>query len=704
MNFSTAFNGKRPIRLSAKTRKWAYESMNGKYGTQAMQTPYLEIDCVNFDEMTELEKYDFAIMEIAKRAPVRVTDAELVSGSATLGGAIFHKIPVTHNGEVIFNSISHLTIDYETTLKKGVNDYERRIKEKLDGGNLTSSEVDFLHSLLNAISALRVYHKRYLDATKYKKPQTHKNLLQVPFSPARNFHEAVQSVWFIFSFVRLTGNWPGIGRLDAMLGEYLKKDLLDGTLTKKQAREILASFFIKGTEWIQRETPLGTGDAQHYQNIVLAGIDEFGKEVTNEVTYLTLDIVEETGISDFPITVRINEKTSIRLLKKIAKVMRHGGGVVAVYNEPLILRAMEKAGYSTKQARNFANDGCWEVQVPGATKFWYWPFDSLAMLQNQTLKGYERIDFTCYEQLYEAYKTDLYAFLDKLHDQEVKKNEKNIKYGGNGSTPTSVISLFENDCIDKARSYHEGGVRYTVCSPHIGGIADTVNTLYAIKKLVFDQKKVTIKELFNALKNDFKGNEKLRALTSTLSYYGTDNDEVDSIYTRLIDDYTEMCAGFDSDYMRFLPGASTFGREIEWRVNRLAVPSGATANSVLAGNSSPSPGTDDEGATACIKSYCKADLSKMTTGTALDIKISPQTLDGDTGITALVSLIRAFVDLGGYFMQIDTVSAQTLLDAQRNPSKYKTLSVRVSGWNARFITLSKEWQDMIINRTAHDNA
>jgi formate C-acetyltransferase len=149
-------------------------------------------------------------------------------------------------------------------------------------------------------------------------------------------------------------------------------------------------------------------------------------------------------------------------------------------------------------------------------------------------------------------------------------------------------------------------------------------------------------------------------------------------------------------------GVSTFGREINWLPDRLASAHGSKIGTILAGNTSPTPGTDTEGATAVIKSYCKANLSEMVTGAALDLKITPSSLSGENGIAVLKSLILSFVRLGGYFLQIDTVNIDTLKKAQQTPGDYKTLSVRVSGWNARFITLTKEWQDMVIQRTEHD--
>ena len=704
MEFFTSSDSKRPIRLSAKIRGWAYESMHGKYGDEAMKTPYIEIEDENFNKLDDLDKYDIMITEIAKKAPIRVCEEELISGSATLGAAIGHVIPAYYKGEKIFSSVSHLTIDYETALRFGMNFYEQKVADRLEDKALSKRQIRFLKSLSNVISAMRIYHRRYLEKVKNIKPDIYRNLQQVPFQPARNFYEAVQCVWFIFSFVRLCGNWPGIGRLDVMLGDYLKRDLENGTLTIDRAREILASFFIKGTEWILKDTPPSSGDAQHYQNIVLAGTDKHGKEVANEVTYLVLDIVEELGISDFPITVRLHENTPERLLRKVSKVMRHGGGVVAVYNETLILKALTAYGYPAADVQNFANDGCWEVQVPGKTFFIYVPFDSLSLLQKKTLDGYRKNDFSSFERLYGAYVSDL--------EDQVKEIYASVSQAFGGlkidvpcsewktATPCSVVSLFERGCIEKARSYYEGGPEYNVFSPHIGGVADTVNSLYAIKKLVFDEKKITFAEFMDVLRENWQGNDILRSYANSLHYYGTDNEEVDKIYVSLLHDFFLACRKWDKRGNCFFPaGVSTFGREIAWAQNRLAAAEGTLGGEVLASNASPSPGTDTEGVTAIIKSYCKADLSEMVTGAALDLKISPQALSGEGGISALKALLRGFVKLGGFFLQIDTVSAQTLRNAQQNPKKYKTLSVRVSGWNARFITLTREWQDMIIGRT-----
>ena len=661
-----------------------------------------------FSSLSALEKYDNAILKIAEEAPIRICDGERISGAATLGMAIRHFVPASYNGESICSSISHLTVDFETVLKKGIKHIRANADNAYKKYRGTEKE-EFSKSCLNCLDAFEIWRNRYLNALaelpKYK--ENYENLTRVPLEPASNFYEAVQSLWFTFAFIRLCGNWPGIGRIDYLLGDYLKKDLASGALTLDEAREILAHFFIKGCEWINGQY-IGSGDAQHYQNILLGGIDENENEVTNEVTYLVLDILEELGISDFPTTVRINKNTDEKLLRRVAEVMRYGGGILAVYNEDLIVEAMMKDGYAEREARKFANDGCWEVQIPGKTYFIYSSFDSLQILQKKTLSEYNTsITLSSFEELYQSYKSDLHQSIENIYQNETKnfanlgvptKDWKWVK-----QRPCTVVSLFEDGCIEKGLSYLEGGPIYNINSPHIGGLADTVNSLYAIKKLVYDEKKLTLAQLLQILKNDWDGEEALRQyVLNHYAYYGNDNDEVDEIAARLLSDFADICMSFNGKCgYRFPAGVSTFGRQLEWAPKRLASPHGRKSGEVLAANASPTPNTDKDGATAIIHSYCKADLSKLASGAALDIKLLPSSVEGEDGVQALVALMRGFVALGGFFMQPDVVDASLLREAQEHPENYHTLSVRVSGWNARFVTLNKEWQDMVIEQNEH---
>lgn len=705
MEFYAPDGMKRPVRLSESTRRFAYESLHFVYGQDTRKTPGVAMDATpGFAALSPLAQYDAAIRRIAEEAPLRFADGELVCGAATLGIAIRHKIPATWQGQPVFWSISHLTIDFETVLKKGVKHIRKEAEAALIRYRGTERE-PFVQSCLSCLDSFAIWHRRYLSvlAARPGWEAQAKNLSRVPWEPAESFYEAVQSIWFVFAFVRLCGNWPGIGRIDWLLGDYLKRDLASGLLSLDEAREILAHFFIKGCEWVAGGH-YGSGDAQHYQNILLGGVDEEGNEVTNEVTYLVLDVLEELGISDFPTTVRLNQKSDERLVRRVAEVMRYGGGILAVYNEDLIIDSLCRYGYPLREARKFANDGCWEVQIPGKTYFTYVPFDALRLLQEKTLGSYAAgVDYPSFEALYDSYVAALRGQVESIFEGLLPGFASGTPGGEwvwRERMPCTVVSLFEEGCIAKGLSYLEGGPVYNVIAPHIGGFADAVNSLYAIKRLVYDERVMSLSAFLEILSRDFEGEEPLRlALCHRYVYYGNDSDEVDGLAARLLSDFADACASLDGRCGYSFPaGVSTFGRQLEWAPNRLASPHGRKKGEVLAANCSPTPGTDTVGATAVIRSYCKLGLDRLPSGAALDIKLLPTAVRGEDGLLALCALLRGFVLLGGFFMQPDVADAAILRAAQENPAEYETLSVRVSGWNARFITLDRHWQDMVIGQ------
>ncbi len=709
MEFFTFFSKKRPCRLSEATRRFAWESLGHKYGKDTKKVPAVTLDHIaDFTQKSDLEQYDLCIREIATQAPIRICPNEKLSGAATLGMAIGHQVPATYQGKSPFSSVSHLTIDFQKVLSCGIDQMESDILQRSTDPGLSLRQKAFLHSARQSILSMRLWHKRYSDAlaSRPEYRQNLRNLTQVPFRPARNFHEAVQSVWFVFSFVRLCGNWPGIGRIDELLGGYLKQDIENGILTLDQAREILAHFFIKGCEWITGE-PCRSGDAQHYQNIVLSGQDEAGQEITNEVTYLVLDILEELNISDFPTTVRLNSHSDEKLLRRIADVMKHGGGVLAIYNEEKILESMTAHGYPLSEARKFANDGCWEVQVPGKTYFSYVPFDALSLLLNDTLKIKEGgVPFDSIDEIKAKFFDLLESTIVNIKRNRITALVHKVPNDGwqwSPQVPCTVVSLFEEGCVQNAASYFEGGTVYRVISPHIGGASDVGNSLCAIDRLCFQEKRLPLKELLEILKNNWEGQEELRQYAlNKIAYYGNDNDTADAYTIEIVDKFAALTLKHDTTSLfRFVPGVSTFGRQIDWRYNRPASPHGHRTGDILAPNMGATPGSDLSGATALIKSYCKLNLRDQVTGAALDLKLLPSAVRGEDGTQALMGLMRGFVALGGCFLQPDVVDNSILKDAQEHPENYQSLSVRISGWNARFVTLSKEWQDMVIEKTTH---
>ncbi len=709
MIFRTVSDTPRPIRLSGFVRAWAEESLQGRYGDEAWANHAVSMDDVPaWHDLSPLDRYDLAIRRIAETAPLRHVPGEKLLGSATLGMAIRHYVPASRGGEPQMEGVSHLTLHYERALRCGMDDHQQELTNRLQDNALTQDQRRFLQSVQTVLDALHVYHRRYLALTEEAAPDLHALLQQVPFSPARTFHEALQSLWFLFSFARLCGNWPGIGCIDRLLGPYLHADLQAGRITLPEARELLAHFFVKGCEWVRSAPPPSSGDAQHYQNIVLAGRDEHGRESANDVTRLVLEIVEELPIGDFPITVRLHENSPDWLLMQMARTIRHGGGVVAAYGEDTVFRALRRVGYDEKAVARFANDGCWEMQIPGETYFRYFAFDALQVFDEAL--GLHRPDsgviddLPDMESVYEAFRAALEKQVQRIHRERVTDN---YTCEGDGwhiisdrHKPGTVVSLLEEGCIENARSYFDLGPHYTVFSPHIGGAPDVANSLYAIDTLVFKEKRCTLHGLLQAVRANWEGSELLRLYARRLTLYGNDAP-ADAWLVRVLDDFAAITHGCRHGApVRFVPGVSTFGRQIDWLPQRSATCFGARRGEILSGNASPTPGTDGAGATAIIRSFCKADLAAQTTGAALDIKLLPDTVRGDNGLVAIASLLRGFSHLGGSFMQLDVVDESILREAQAHPEQYRSLSVRVSGWNARFVTLDENWQRMIIERTA----
>lgn len=692
-----------PKRLSDATHKLARRGLSGELGREIKGSGVKIDELLDTRGMSPDMRVARAIMLIAERAPVRIQPLEKIVGSATLNEAAHHSIPMCG-----LSSVSHTTLGFDRVLKLGYDGLRKQINERLARGDMDAKGVDLLRAMTLCLDAANVWRERYITRLKELVTKSTdderadyefalKNLEEVPNNPPKSFAEAVQSLWFMYAFQRLCGQWSGIGRIDEMLGPYLKRDLELGKITLDEARELIAHFWIKGTEWDGIDAFGGSGDAQFYQNIVLAGVDPEGREVANEVTYLVLEVVEELHISDFPIAVRLNSRTPQKLLRKIAEVQRHGGGIVAVYNEEVVIKSLVGFGYPLEEARKFANDGCWEALIPGKTNFIYSPFDMLFHVQQalQLNNGDERkvLDYPDFESLYSVFRSSLQKQIDD-------HNASADSYATNAH-PAPLVSMFIENCIERGRGYYDRGARYSVLAPHAGGIADAANSLLAIKKLVYDEKLLTLNELVDILKSNWEGQANLRKLVQNrVAKYGNDSSEADLMVKRVFDDYTNYVGKVkDRNGVLRPAGISTFGREIAWRPQRKATAAGNLQNDLLATNFSPSPGTDTQGPTAVLKSYCKMDYTKLPNIGTVELKILPASVKGEAGIGALVALMKTFVKLGGCFMHIDVVDTAMLLDAQRHPEKYPNLSVRIAGWSARFATLNKDWQDMVIGRT-----
>ena len=699
-----------PKRLCDATHALAARALSGEHG-RGMGYVTFAPSAEALTGLSPVMQYAITTRYVAENAPIRILPGERIVGSATLREAPEHRTPAMDVG-----SVSHTTLGFHRILKMGYRGLRQQIADRLargnfdDAGTALNSGADLLCAMQICLDAASIWHGRYMDLleeriassegeTALNDAAVRDSLRNVPELPPETFREAVQSLWFMYAFQRLMGNWSGLGRVDEMLGPYLQADLAAERITLDEARELLAHFWIKGCEWIGVFDTRGSGDAQHYQNVVLGGVDATGNEVTNEVTYLILDVVEELHISDFPIAVRLNAQSPEKLLRRIAEVQRLGGGIVAIYNEDKVIEGLVKFGYPLEEARTFANDGCWEVLIPGRTTFSYAPFDTLVLLNEVlgVLDGDRAIPW------YADFESMIKAFEDRLR-QQLEVIACGSDHWANSPQPAPLVSLFVEDCIERARGYYARGARYNVQAPHAGRLANVANSLLVIQRLVYEENCLTLPELVSILRRNWNGDECLRQFVrNEISCYGNDDDAADAMMQRVFNLYTGIVAEVKERSGVLRPaGISTFGREIDWSLDERGgkpTADGHRAGAVLATNFSPSPGTDRKGPTALIKSYCKMDFTRTPNGATLELKIHPESVKGELGVMAMVTLMRSFVKLGGFFMQTDVVDTAMLLEAQQHPELYPNLSVRISGWSARFATMDKYWQDMVIQRT-----
>ena len=697
-NWGQAWHPESPKRLSDITHHLAQMGLSGQHGRN-MPTVDWEFPEGRDEKLSNNRKYGYAALSVARNAPLRILPGELIVGSATLREAAQHRIPALNMG-----SVSHTTVGFAKVLHQGYKGLRAEIDERLSRGGLDSHGTDLLESMLMTLDAAALWQQRNIALLKEMKgnaPDSERRFYQniidtlenVPENPPRNFREAVQSLWSLYAFHRLMGNWSGIGRFDQMLWPYLEADLQKGKITLDEARELIAHFWIKGTEWIGEFN--GSGDAQFYQNIILGGIDKDRNEVTNPITYLVLDVVEELHISDYPIAVRIGDHTPEKLFRRIAEVQRFGGGIVSMYNENTVIDGLVQFGYPFEEAREFTNDGCWEAIIPGKTAFIYSPCDMMQPLfRALNLDKDVPLEADDFETVYGRFTAELGREIDNLQKAlDGSWNDPN--------NPNPLVSMFVEGCIEKGRGYYERGPKYTVNGIHYGGVSDTANSLLVLKKLVFEENYIGLNHFVNILRHNWEGNEGLRRLVQNrFTFYGNDHAEADDMMKRVFDDYTSIVGRVkERNGLKRPCGISTFGREIDWRMARRATPEGSRVGDILATNCSPTPGSDRKGPTAVLNSYCKLDFTRCPNGATVELKVLPDSVKDENGIAALVALAKTFREKGGFYMHIDVVDSATLIDAQMHPEKYPNLPVRVAGWSARFTTLCKEWQDMVIQRT-----
>ncbi len=617
--------------------------------------------------------------------------------------------------------------------KKGFIDLKDEIRqsiENLDFHNNPRAMIkkEQLIAMDITADALILFAKRHADALKYlanseKDPDRKKELIemariceQVPASPPRTFHQALQYYWFIHLGVITELNpWDSFnpGRLDQHLYPFYKKELEDGSLTKEKAVELLQSFWIK---FNNHPSPPKIGvtakESSTYTDFCLinvGGLKADGSNAVNDLSYVILDVIEEMRLLQPGSMVQVSKKNPDNILKRAAKIVKTGFGQPSIFNTDAIIQELTRQGKSIEDARNGGASGCVEAGAFGTESYILTGYFNLVKIFEITL--HNGVDpqsgitiglKTGAYRKFKSYKDLLNAFRKQVqHFADIKiKGNNIIDHFFATELPVPFLSLLIDDCITKARDYNAGGARYNTSYIQGVGLGSLTDILTSIQYNVYDQKKITMDELLKVLSADFKGYDEIRnQLIFHTPKYGNDDDYADANACEIFHFFYDAVNGrptYKGGTLRInlLPTTSHvyFGSKVG------ATADGRKALQPLSEGISPVQGADTRGPTAVVNSAAKIDHLK-TGGTLLNQKISPSMFDNESGISKLVSLIRGYFRMDGHHIQFNVVTADTLRDAQKHPEKYRDLIVRVAGYSDYFNDLSEELQNEIINRS-----
>ena len=681
-------------------------------------------------------------------------------------------------GNYFYNGVGHVTVHYDKVLEKGLSGIIREAAEELSRCQVGDADYATKHCFLEAVimscAAVIGYAERYAALAKREAedcadPVRKQELLQiaencsrVPREGAKSFWEACQSFWFIQQLLQMEGSGHSIspGRFDQYMYPYYKKDLDAGRITRDQAQELIDCIWVKLNDLNKaRDAASAEGFAGYslFQNLIVGGQDENGLDVTNDLSFMCIWASRHVFLPQPSLSIRVWNLTPHELLIEAAKLTRTGIGLPAYYNDEVIIPSLMNRGLTLEDARTYNIIGCVEPQKAGKTDGWHDAafFNMCRPLEFVFSRGKDRgeqvgpvtmrvEDMTCFEEFYDAYKEQMEYCISLLVNAD-----NSIDTAHAIRCPLPFLSGLVDDCMKRGKTVQEGGAVYNFTGPQGFGIANVADSLYAIKTLVFDEKKVTLAEYKRALALNFgKGFDaitiqemaqdvlkelkkagqtpseaqiagivkgiaqtelseedralcdRLYALIEEVPKFGNDIDEVDAFardvaytYTRPLQKYRNPRGGM------FQAGLYPVSANVPLGAQTGATPDGRLAHTPVADGVSPSAGKDVHGPTATANSVSRLDHGIASNGTLLNQKFHPSALSGDAGLDNFVALIRSYFDQKGSHMQFNVVDRQTLLDAQEHPEKYQHLVVRVAGYSALFTTLSRSLQDDIIRRT-----
>ena len=638
---------------------------------------------------------------------------------------------------------AHLAVNYQKLLEEGLIGFEKRARAAKAALDLTVPEnIDKYHfydSVFIVIAAVKTYAERYAKLARQMaetaSADRQKELLEmaricdkVPYQPAETFAEAVQSVWFIQCVLQIESNGHSLsyGRFDQYMYPYAQADLEAGRESQESIIERLTNLWIKTltiNKVRSQSHTFSSAGSPLYQNVTIAGQTIDKKDAVNPMSYWVLTSVAQTKLPQPNLTVRYHAGLDKRFMNECIEVMKLGFGMPAMNNDEVIIPSFINKGVLEEDAYNYSAIGCVETAVPGkwgyrCTGMSYINFPKILLITmndgidpssgKRFAKGHGHFtEMTSYEELKAAWDETL---------REITRMsvivENAIDLGLEREVPDILCSALTDDCIGRGKTLKEGGAVYDFISGLQVGIANLSDSLAALKKLVFEEERLTTRKLWHALETDFAGEEGeaiRQMLINEAPKYGNDDDYADQLVVDAYDTYIDEIAKYPNTRYGRGPiggirysGTSSISANVGQGKATLATPDGRHAGTPLAEGCSPEHSMDKKGPTSVLKSVSKLRTEEIVGGVLLNQKVNPQTLSKEEDKVKLIALLRTFFNrLHGYHIQYNVVSRETLIAAQENPEDYRDLIVRVAGYSAFFNSLSKATQDDIIERTEH---
>lgn len=648
---------------------------------------------------------------------------------------IASEIKVIHGEGNMTSGDGHIVPDFEKALRLGLSGIIKETEERLSRVDISENdafrEIAFLKSIIIVNKSIIEFGERYsalaYDLSLKEKNENRKTELlkiseickNVPKNPPKNFYEAVQMIWFVHLAIQIesNGHSASLGRVDQYLYKYYKNDILNNDF----AKELLQCLWIKLYSILKIRSTSHSGYGAGYptyQNVTIGGSNSDYSDAVNELSFLILESVGEAKLTQPNLSARVHLNTSERFIRECTEVISTGFGMPALHNDEIIIPALLNKGVSFKDAFNYTMVGCVEVAVPGK-----WGYRCTGMTFLNLLKAFELTindgldkrtgytllnengslkDFTDYTFLWKAweknieYYTKLSVVSDKIADTML------LEY------PDIFCSSLIDDCIERAKTAKEGGAVYDIVSGLQVGLSNAANCFAALKKVVYDDKTLTLEEVINAIETDFSGlkGEKIRTLLENAPKYGNDNDYVDSIASDIYDTYINEISKYKNTRFGKGPIGGNYGLSTSGISSNVpmgcvtgATPDGRKAWTPAAEGCSPVQGTDIKGPTSVLKTISKLPNILMTGGQLLNVRFSPDLINNDIGFQKFLMFIKSFIAIKGWHIQFNIMSTETLINAQKNPEEYRDIIVRVAGYCAQFITLDPTTQNDIISRT-----